>query len=127
MKKSMRLLSMAMAMVLTMVCLTSCGSSDKSVEGTYKTASIERNGQKVEIGSDAAAQIGLTDEFMVINLGKDNKGNIKYQGTYYDLSYNHDGENVELTVNGSAQPATIKDGKITIALSGGTIVLKKVD
>lgn len=127
MKKSMRLISAAMAIVLTMVCLIGCGSSGNNVEGTYKTVSLSSDGRTIETNSDEARNSGITDEFMVINLGKDGSGNIKFQGQYHDLSYKLEGETIYLTVEGDTQDATIKDGKITINLAEITINLEKVD
>lgn len=118
-----KILVVVATLILVMTCamMVACGG----VEGTYKFSSMTYGETTVKAGEEFEGQKISADD-MVIVIEKDGvlkmkEGGEEITGTWKAV----EGDKYDLTINGSTESVTISGGKITMEMSGRTLVFEK--
>ena len=131
MKKSIKLIALAMAVMMLAFALAACGSSSSGGAaaedpnlGVYKLSkvmglSLEEYAKMMEITEEEAA------DSMTLELKADGKAEMIANGEATSLEWSLDGQTLTLTDGKDPVEATLVDGVITLADEGIEIVFAK--
>ena len=124
MKNVKKLVFAALMVAVMAFALCACGSSN--VDGTYVVS--ESNGASVDTALEGLATQGIeltAEQLCTIKLEGGKNLTFTLLGESKTGTYEVSGETLKLTIDGSTQEATIKDGVITINAGGQSMSLKK--
>lgn len=126
-----KMISLVLVLMLA-VSLAACGSGSKYA-GTYKLESIEQAGISMNVDefikqmSELAGQDVEFDMTLTLKDDGSMKLSANAMGEKEDLdgSWEEDGNNLKITIDGESQEATYKDGKISMEAQGMKVVFAK--
>ena len=124
MKNVKKLVFAALMVAVMAFALCACGSSN--VDGTYVVS--ESNGTDVETALEGMKAQGIdftAEQLCTVKLEGGKNLTFTLLGESKTGTYEVSGETLKLTIDGSTQEATIKDGVITINAGGQSMSLKK--
>ena len=131
MKKSIKLISLAMAAMMLVFALAACGSSgggsaaaDDPNLGLYKLSSVmgfslEEYAQMMEVSEEEAA------DSMTLELKADGKADMTVDGEAQSLDWSITDGTLTLTDGQETLEGTVEDGVITLDIEGAEIVFAK--
>lgn len=134
MKKSFGAKMISLVLVLMLVVsMAACGSSGSKFSGTYKLESIEQAGISMNVDEFIKQMSELMGEDVDFDMSLtiNDDGSLKMTANMFGESedaegtWEADGDNLNLTIDGDTQVATYKDGKISMEAEGMHVVFAK--
>lgn len=121
-----KLLIATLTLILVACCsvLTACSL----VEGTYKFESLSFEEGGVSINVEAGEEFlgeTISEDFMVIEIGKDGKCTVTMDGDSIEATWEKDGDVIKITIDGDTAEFKIDGNKLIFEMSGVKYTLKK--